>query len=73
MAGENRQKGGKMCVDMGSEDSVVFDDGQGPRRLRGFIIDDPKSEFIIVQRRDSEIRIRRSLILKMELAGRRSQ
>jgi hypothetical protein len=48
------------------EDAVVFDDGQGVRRLRGKIIDDPKSDFIKILRQDGEVQINRKCILKLE-------
>jgi len=57
--------------DSDTEDSVVYNDpGQGIRRLRGTVIDDPASQFVVVQRRDGEIQIARAIILKIE-KGRR--
>ena len=56
------------------EDSVVFDDGQGVRRLRGRVVDDPKSDFIKVIRQDGEVSINRKCVLKIEKRnGRRSR
>lgn len=57
-----------MCLCMGfpDEDSVVFDDGQGVRRLRGRVVDDPKSDFVKIVRKDGEVQIARRCILKIE-------
>jgi len=66
-----------MCAGMdGSysddEDAVVWQDPeQGIRRLRGTVIDDGKSDFVIVQRRDGEVKIARRFIVKLELRNRR--
>ena len=62
-----------MCMnDSIDEDAIIFEDpGQGTRRLRGTVIDDGKSEFVTVQRRDGDIQIARRCILRIELRRRR--
>jgi hypothetical protein len=59
-------------MDSGEEDAVIWEDpGQGVRRLRGTVIDDGKSDFVTVVRREESIQIARRFIIKIELRHRR--